>query len=192
MFFNDKMENKKRRINDVSGVSDTQFVDELEQLPYLYRSIQAINWIKTNPFVVKDMSNIRLEFKSYIETIFIKFFSGIGFGYYVSDTSDTSYDIEEYLSDGKGLCKRIDFSFFNALPDSILKINYSTFVEYLRFSILENLIKQNIVNIGIHISIEVGICFSFTTYENNDTYGHLWYHKCDLRENKTTEQVKFF
>ena len=145
-----------------------------------------------NLFTILDKDNIFLEFKSYIELIFSKFFSGIGIAYNPSDY----FNIENHFyrfpdfNAAKTEVKFIEIVFVTKLPDSILNINFSYFVEFLTLNIIEGLIKSNFINSMVNISIESGFTFHLNiSYDKIIAHNvELWY-KIMTRENKIADLI---
>ena len=162
---NSEVKSKKRRIHNVSDIDDVQFVDELEELPYLYRSVQAINWIKKNPFMFTNRDTIYTDFKVYIENIMIKFFSGIGFGY----DPENYFELEE-RNTTRFVEKLIEIHYLSELSDNILMVNFATFIEFLTFNLRENLIKNGVTDNNVIIKIEEGMHFMLSTGRQNTFY----------------------
>lgn len=85
--------NKKRRINEVSEDFDqNSFLDLLDEYPFLYRSLQAVHWMKSHPFKIQTgQTNVEYSKQVYDYFIYVlnRFFSGCGLETEEEEISDT-------------------------------------------------------------------------------------------------------
>jgi hypothetical protein len=169
-------ENKKRRLHDISDQSgirldSNEILNFLDDYPYLYRSIQASNFMKHNPIVYNpNMKIIDDNFIplfsfiiEYIEFIFKKFFSNSGI--YINNEEYINIDNEE-----------LSIYFNSLLLDEDMEFNFSIFNKQLKLSINTFISNFNISNFKISIDCE-GNCieiiigpgkFDFSDDENNE------------------------
>lgn len=176
------MNNKKRRLNDVSEIDDSQFLDQLDQLPYLYRSIQAINWINLNPLKINKTIDLPDQIEIYLKNIFEKFFSNIGFGFIHNFPRRQHAD--KTITFGLG--------FLNKLPDGELKVNFSTFIEFLNNKLIDTLIEFGIIYCNIDINIESGILFYFSFFTSDSGYNLIKTREINSRQNELPENILYF
>ena len=186
--FSRKMEqNKKRRMNNVSDVSDEKFVDELEQMPYLYRSIQAINFMNKNPFVIENFCNLFNEIEQYLLFIIHKFFSGVGFFY--NRRNRECFKISNNISEEYGNICYFDMIVYSNLSHSVMNMNFSNFIYYLERKISDAFILIGRTLVEVNISFEGGIMFSLRLYEKNEYYNLLKGRDDDIKPNEVPEEL---
>lgn len=80
--------NKRLRNNDLGYATNDSILNMLDQKPFLYRSLQAVHYIESNPPMFIKTSGVTLPhdifqyIHNYIIDIFKKFFSGCGISYH--------------------------------------------------------------------------------------------------------------
>lgn len=91
------MSNKRRRNEVEPEFNANEFLDLLDEYPFIYRSLQAIQWMKSHPFQVQtgqSLSYYHREAFNYFTTVLNRFFSGCNFTYVPEQQTITDENIE--------------------------------------------------------------------------------------------------
>lgn len=164
-------QNKRKCTNDISDLSGIISMYKLQELQYLHRSIEAINYIDKNPLVIFNINNIFNEIEQYIIFIFKNFFSGIGF-FYDKEYIDC-YNINNYFSNNYGNCSRLNMIIFSTLSLKMLHLNFSNFITYLESKLIDCFIQMGIIKCDIKIHVEDGIMLNITIKQMADDFFNL-------------------
>lgn len=166
------MSNKRRRSNEIEDnngeFNQDKFLDEINKYPFLYRSLQAGEYVQNNPLeLLGDNHEVYInEVEAYVKMIIYKFYSGSGIWIQDGNFSDIG---KSYLRDD-GLCLYINF----AVPiiASSFNLNFSFFIFHLERTITDAFNKKNIKFIKFAIGGE-GEVFDFSLHIDKE---------CDITE----------
>lgn len=152
----------KRRRNEIEPIDAEDFLNKLDNYPYLFRSIQAGEYMIANPIEFKpDMIEWkRIEIFSqcerYLSRIIRKFFTGCGLYYYEHSGS---------FAGDKGMAIII----LSPLYESQFNVNFSIFI-----SQCQNILMEFFKNFPFHVHVKcksVGSAFRLgVSYIPDDDY----------------------
>ena len=119
---------KRRRLNDIDNIDSERLLDSLDEIPFIYRSIQGVVYMKENPFVASETNYIECAI-SYICHVVEKSFKGCGF-----------YHAPEELKIEKD---RADLMIGTPVKESDFNVNFSLFMSFAQKMIHKELRKIN-------------------------------------------------
>lgn len=173
------MESKKRRINEVNNEIvkfDTDvLLDNLNEFPFIYRSIQAVSFMKSNPLVL-PMNLSKKEYliltRNYIFEITKMFFGGCGLSYNLNDQSLSDERMEIFIETPVNETMiDINFSLFMSFLEFTLKSSYSSKIDNLRSIGCRG--EGNLIWIEIDLSSDDSYFNAISYFRRNLMYKYL-------------------
>lgn len=167
--------NKCKRTNEVTDMDDSSIIDSLNENPLLYRSIQAIAYIKNNlPIITQE--NCLSETNDYYTKIIKMFFSGCKF-YYEED----NYELTN---------TRLNICIFSNYQNRDFRIGMLSFIEFFETILLKQYVKENISFSELSITnqdngfiLEISLCNYNSQYDQLLNYYYEFNNENDSDEN---------
>lgn len=151
--------NKHKRTNEVTDMDDSFIMDTLNKIPLLYRSIQAITYIKNNlPIITKE--NCLSETNDYYRKIIKMFFSGCNMWYLEEECNLTNNKLNIYI--------------LSNYSENKLLLQMSLFIDFFEKTIIKCYIDSNISFFWFSLMIQEScISFEISLCEYDHHYNQL-------------------